>query len=105
MDTAQIVARIERDLLYEIIINLESDNLSVTNAQNLAAEFLNYYPFLSEEDLYNKLSELGKKYPPARTVFLKYGAPYFSAKDKQRFDQLKANFDQNSFNFPLKEGK
>lgn len=67
---------IKRDILFYIILHVKRDELSVADAQHLAATFLGILEVQSLSEFLVELKELGEYYSEALAVYVKYGKKY-----------------------------
>lgn len=75
-DVQKLVRSVEKDLLYEIVMNLRQQLVSKAEVQRLAKDFLAMLPIKDEKDMIEKLKILGRKYPEVRNLYVKYGIQY-----------------------------
>lgn len=83
-----LVEQVERELLDEIIANMETDAMSLEDAEQLARDFLAVLPAADKEDLLRKLQGVGEKYIAARSVYLKHAAPHEEQKRQELLDTM-----------------
>lgn len=66
----------KRDILFHIILEVKRGELSVSDAQDLAAGFLSILDSKTLPKLFGELKILGDFYPQALAVYVKYGKKY-----------------------------
>lgn len=76
----QFVNNIERDLLFQIIMNMRSMQTTVERAQKLAEEFMDSLPVEDKEEVIRTLKIMSEKYPEAQSLYIKYANEYFERK-------------------------
>ena len=84
----KLISEVERDLLFQIIINMKHKVISVGESRRLAQDYLALLPFSSKEDLIKNMNALGHKYPEARAVYLKYTIPYLDQEENKLITQM-----------------
>jgi len=70
-----ITTQVEDELLNIIINNLDTEKMTVEEAQALAKEFLSMLPLEDKQDLLDKLYKFGTGYAEAKSLYLKYAKP------------------------------
>lgn len=90
-DVQSVYSDLERDLLFQIILNMRHRKISVSEAQRLAQEFLTLLPAIDKEELFNKLHDLGEKYPEARAVYVKHAVPLSEEQRQQTLSTMLAH--------------
>ena len=70
-----ITTDIEKELINEIISNLDQAKITVEQARQLAHEFLMLLPLQDKKDLLDKLYKLSRKYPVTNKLYLEYSKP------------------------------
>lgn len=75
-DLQQTITHVEKDLLNLILHRVENKNMSPTDAQNLAKEFLSFLPIKDQHDLLLKLHKLSQDNNATQELYLKYAKPY-----------------------------
>ena len=71
------VIDIERELLLSIMRNMTEIHSATKNAQRLAREFLKLYPYSDKEIVLSVLEDIGKRYPEAYDVYIKFANEYY----------------------------
>lgn len=71
-DVQTLFNALEKDLLDQIISNMQHRKLSTDDAQKLAQGFLSLLPASDKKDLLKKLNALAAKYPQAKETYVKY---------------------------------
>lgn len=66
---------IEKELLDEIINNLDTAAITVEEAQAVAKEFLSLLPLQDKKDLLEKLYKLSKDHSETADLYLKFAKP------------------------------
>lgn len=66
---------IEKELLNEIVTNLDSTTISVEEAQAVAKEFLSLLPLQDKKDLLDKLYKLSKDHRETADLYIKFAKP------------------------------
>ncbi len=69
MDIQQEVEEVKRELVELIIKHLRENKLPAEKAKKLAADFLSILPIEDQEDLLEKLKNLGKDYEEAKEIY------------------------------------
>lgn len=82
-DLQILVTLVEKDLLAEIIKNLEQNRITDEQARKQAQDFLSLLPINDKKDLLEKLSKLRDENRETSEVFLKYAKSY-DEEDKQK---------------------
>lgn len=80
-----LISDVKRELLFYIILNMSEGKISLPEAQTLARDFLAVLPVKNAAKLFIELKRLSERYREARSVFLKYAAPY---EEKRRLRTL-----------------
>jgi len=93
-DLQNVVADVERELLNEIVANLDQKKISVQESQAIAKEFLSLLPIEDKKDLVDKLRKLSTDHEEAGGVFLHYAEEYEES-EKQRKLQLMSQHIKN----------
>lgn len=70
MDIQQEVEEVKRELVELIIKHLRENKMPVDKAKKLAADFLNVLPISDQQDLLEKLKNLGKDYEEAKEIYV-----------------------------------
>ena len=70
MDIQQEVEEVKRELVELIIKHLRENKIPVDKAKKLAADFLNVLPISDQQDLLEKLKNLGKDYEEAKEIYV-----------------------------------
>lgn len=70
MDLKQEIKHIEDELVEIIIQNLKNNKIDNNEAQKLAADFLAVLPINDQQDLLNKLKDLGKQHPITESLYV-----------------------------------
>lgn len=89
MDLQQEIETIKKELVEIIIENLKTNNLSVDQAKQLAADFLTVLPIRSYEDLLNKLKKLGEEYKEAKEIYIDELTKISRAKDEEALNKMR----------------
>jgi hypothetical protein len=66
---------IEKELLDEIINNLDNAKITVEEAKAVAKEFLSLLPLQDKKDLLDKLYKLTKDHSETADLYIKYAKP------------------------------
>jgi len=98
----ELQSTIEKELLFHIISNMKEANLSMSQAQALAADYYALLPAINEDDLIQKLKLLAMKYAQAWKVFKKIGIPYIEEKKQQLLSQVHQAIGNNDIDTALK---
>lgn len=104
-DFKAFVSDVERDLLFHIIFNLRRSDISLNEAQRLASDFLALLPEKGKEQLLKKLEALGRGYPEANDVYLKYATPYYETKRHQAIDDMTKHIREGNIEKAIEVGK
>lgn len=80
---SKLSADIKRELLFEVIMSLRKQRISISEAHYLASDFLKILPAKNTEDFFAGLSALGKRYSEVLPVYLKHVKPYEEIKSKK----------------------
>ena len=79
-----ITTDIEKELLNEIVENLDQASITPEEAQQLAHDFLALLPMQDKKDLLKKLYVLSQKHGEARKIYIEYAAPYEEEERQKR---------------------
>lgn len=90
----EFVTTIKRELLTQVLLDVQSLALPQEKAAGLAAEFIKAEPFASKEQVFEKLSELSRDYKEARIVFLKYAPQFYTEHDKCVLTNIRDSVEQ-----------
>lgn len=71
MDIQEEVEAIKRELVELIIKHLRENRIPVDKAKQLAKDFLNILPISDQQDLLNKLKNLGDSYGEAKEIYVR----------------------------------
>ncbi len=74
---------VEKELLDEIIRNLDQATITVEEAQLVAQEFLTLLPMQDKKDLLEKLYKLSRDHTETKELYLKYAKP-IEEEDRQQ---------------------
>lgn len=67
-----LIEQVEKDLLAEIVKNLEQNKINDEQAHKQARDFLSLLPIEDKKDLLDKLQRLSKANSEASEVYIKY---------------------------------
>lgn len=76
---------IKREVLFHIIMDMRDNKLTISDAKDLATDFLSIFPVTDIKDLIYQLQLLGDLYHSIRLVFIKYANEYY---DEEKEDIL-----------------
>src|ERR1700722_9607950 len=78
-----LIDDVEKELLDEIINNLDQATITVEEAQRVAQEFLTLLPMQDKKDLLDKLYKLSRDHTETKELYLKYAKP-IEEEDRQK---------------------
>lgn len=84
----ELQSTIEKELLFFIINNMKNTELTMKEAEQLAADYYAFQPFTDEDDIISKLRLLGMKYRQAWNVYKKIGIPYMEERKNKILLQI-----------------
>lgn len=70
MDVQEELNVIQKELLELIVVHLKENKMDAPTARKLAADFLAVLPIKDQQDLLNKLKNLGDTYPEAKHIYV-----------------------------------
>lgn len=70
MDISQEVTLVEKELLELILLHLENNKIDADKAQSLAKDFLAILPIADQNELLEKLKNLGDTYIEAKEIYV-----------------------------------
>lgn len=83
-----VVRDVEKQLLLEILSNLDRNKITGEQAQKQAKEFLSLLPFQDQKDLLDKLFKLSQANIEAVGVYLKYAKPIQDAEKEKQLELI-----------------
>lgn len=101
----QLTEQVEADLLQEVIANMTDSKISMDQAQKLATDFLALLPVEDKKDLLEKLQNLGKAYPEAQAVFIKYAQSEEESTRQRKLDAMATHIKAGSVDQALRVAK
>ncbi len=100
-DMQEAVIDIEKELLSEIMSNLDNNQISPEEAEKLAKEFLSYLPIQDQKDLLEKLSKLGRRNKEAQGIYLKYAQPVEEDERQKKLALMSEHLQQGNIDHAL----
>jgi len=85
----KLVKDVERDLVINISLSTKHKKLTFDESKIIAKEFINYYPFISYEDLFERLYFLSTKHREVRKVYVKYSPKYYEEKSEHVLSRMR----------------
>jgi hypothetical protein len=89
--TASLVEQIEKDLLDEILKNLEQNSITPEQAEKAAKEFLALLPIEDKHQLLEKLGKYSKMHVEGKNLYMKYAAPIEEEERQQKVAEMSAH--------------
>lgn len=71
------ISDMERDLMFQVIMNMKNYKLTMQTAHYIAKDFLEIFPVSDIQRLLNKLKILAKEHEEIRAVFITYAKKYY----------------------------
>lgn len=100
-----LVENVEKELLDEIIKNLEQNTLSEEEAQEIAQEFLALLPIEDKQDLLKKLHELSVDHIQTQPVYLQYAKPFEEEEREKKLKQISHHIKKGQIEHALAVAK
>ena len=97
MDTKTITDNVKRDVMTQIILNMRHMRLSLSDAEQLAQDFLEIFPVANSDEFFVKLFDLSKDYKEIRKVFLKYAGPYYEEKRQSSLKTVREHMERGIY--------
>jgi CCR4-NOT transcriptional regulation complex NOT5 subunit len=104
-DMQEAVIDIEKELLVEIMSNLDNNHISPEEAEKLAKEFLSYLPIQDQKDLLEKLARLSQKNKEAQGIYLKYAQPVEEDERQKKLTLMSEHLQQGNIEHALTVAK
>ncbi len=100
-----VVIDVEKDLLAEIIRNLEKNMMSPEQAQSLAKQFLSFLPIQDQKDLLDKLYELSRSHRGLQGIYVKYAKPHEEIETQKKLELMSQHIQQGNIEHALAVAK
>jgi hypothetical protein len=103
--TQTILDQVEKDLLAEIVQNLEQSRITPEQAERLAKEFLALLPVQDKHDLLIKLGKFSKLSAAGKSLYLKYAAPIEDEERQQKLTLMSEHIKNGQIDHALSVAK
>ncbi len=97
----QLTKDVQRDLMFQVILDMRHYKITMQQAQSLAKEFVTFFPVDDIHIFLHKLYELGKIYEEVRPVFIKYARSYYEMEKQDVLSQISSYIQQNDIDHAL----
>ncbi len=94
MDISEEVYDVERELLKLIIKRLEESKIDVQKARLLAADFLKQLPIADQQDLLNKLKQLGQEHAEIQQIYVTELGKVSDQKREEALNKMRDHIQQ-----------
>lgn len=102
MDIQQKTQEIEQELLDSIITHLQQNKIDLPTASKMAREFLAVLPIRNQQDLLEKLKNLGRDYKEINQVYQKEYANTLRQKEEQALHQMQGAIQQGNIEHAIR---
>ena len=92
----QFVNDIERDLMFQIIMNMKHGMLSTGQAQKIAQEYLAMMPVKDKKHVLKHIKQMADTYKEAREVYMKYSDLYYEEKKDKTLKKVSMYLKKNN---------
>lgn len=100
-----ITTDIEKELVDEIVENLDQASITAEEAQQLAQDFLAILPMNDKKDLLKKLYTLSEKHTEAKKIYLEYAKPYEEEERQKRLTLISQHIKNGNIEDALATAK
>ena len=99
------IEAIEKELLDEIVKNMEQNKITMNDAEQAAKDFLALLPILDKKDLLEKLKRFAQDHYEGQGVFLKYVKPFEEEERLRKLDAMAGHIKKGNIQEALSVAK
>lgn len=103
--TQAIVDSVEKELVTEILDNVEQNRMTTEEAQTVAQEFLSLLPMQDKHDLLEKLRQFSKHHTEGKSLYIKYGGPIEEAERQQKLTLMSQHIQNGQIEHAINVAK
>lgn len=99
------IESIEKDLLIEIMDEIQNNKMSTADAQTLAQKFLALLPITDKHDLLKKLRNLGEESKEVKYVYNTYASTLDEEKRQQTLETMRQHIKSGNIEHAIQVAK
>lgn len=104
-DLNEVVKDVEKQLLLEIVKNLDQNKITPEQAQNQAKEFIALLPIQDKKDLLDKLFKLAQTNLEVKGVYLNYARSFDEEERHKKLDLMSEHIKKGEIEHALTVAK